>query len=134
MTSTEPVAPAASELAAAVEKARALARAIGECEAFRAFEAAQEALDSDSQLSARLAAVQVREQELRASRAWGGADPEEEKALELEWEDLASQPALLAHLSARDNLQALLREVVVEIGEGIGVDYAAACAPAGGCC
>lgn len=134
MTSAEPVAPAASELAAAVEKARALARAIGESEAFRAFEAAQEALDSDSQLSARLAAAQVREQELRASRAWGGADPEEEKALELEWEDLASQPALLTHLTARDNLLALLREVVGEIGEGIGVDYGAACAPAGGCC
>lgn len=131
MTSTEPVAPA---LTAAVEKARALARAIGESEAFRAFEAAQEALDSDAQLSARLAAVQVREQELRASRAWGGADPEEEKALELEWEDLAGQPALLAHLKARDNLLALLREVVGEIGEGVGVDYGAACAPAAGCC
>ena len=134
MTSTEPLAPAATELAAAVEKARALARAIAESAAFRAFEAAQEALESDSRLSARLAAVQVREQELRASRAWGGADPEEEKALEREWEELASQPALLAHLTARDNLTVLLREVVGGIGEGIGVDYGAACAPARGCC
>jgi cell fate (sporulation/competence/biofilm development) regulator YlbF (YheA/YmcA/DUF963 family) len=133
-TSTEPAATGVSEATAALDKARALARAIGECEAFRAFEAAQEALEGDRELSARLAAVQVREQELRASRAWGGADPAEEKALEREWEELASQPALLAHLTARDNLLALLREVVGEIGEGIGVDYGAACAPAGGCC
>lgn len=120
--------------AAALDRARALARAIGESAAFRAFEAAQEALEADAKLGARLSAFQVREQELRLSRSWGGADPEEVTALEREWEDLATHPVLAAHMAAREELLGLLREVGAAIGEGVGLDYGAACAPAGGCC
>jgi cell fate (sporulation/competence/biofilm development) regulator YlbF (YheA/YmcA/DUF963 family) len=131
MTSTQ--ATATDPTTAAIECARALARAIGESAAFRAFEAAQEALDADRELGTRLSAFQMREQELRLSRTWGGTDPEEERALTREWEDLARHPVLAAHLGAREELLALLREVSEGISEGVGLDYGAACAPAG-CC
>jgi cell fate (sporulation/competence/biofilm development) regulator YlbF (YheA/YmcA/DUF963 family) len=127
-------ATAADPTAAALERARALACAIGESAPFRAFEAAQEALQADADLGSRLSAFQVREQELRLSRSWGGADPEEVRALEREWEDLAKHPVLAAHLAAREGLASLLREVAGQISEGVGLDYGAACAPAGGCC
>ena len=132
MTTTQ--ATAADPTAAALERARALARAIGDSAAFRAFEAAQEALQTDADLGSSLSAFQVREQELRLSRSWGGADPEEVRALEREWEDLAKHPVLAAHLAAREGLASLLREVAGQISEGVGLDYGAACAPAGGCC
>jgi len=132
MTTTQ--ATAADPTAAALERARALARAIGDSAAFRAFEAAQETLQADADLGSRLSAFQVREQELRLSRSWGGADPEEVRALEREWEDLAKHPVLAAHLAAREGLASLLRDVAGQISEGVGLDYGAACAPAGGCC
>jgi len=132
MTTTQ--ATAADPTAAALESARALARAIGESTAFRAFEAAQEALEADAELGSRLKAFQMREQELRLSRTWGRADLEEVRAMEREWEDLAKHPVLAAHMAARKGLAALLREVAGEISEGVGLDYGAACAPAGGCC
>jgi cell fate (sporulation/competence/biofilm development) regulator YlbF (YheA/YmcA/DUF963 family) len=131
MTTTQ---AAVDHTAVALERARALARAIGESAVFRAFEAAQEALESDADLGFRLSAFQVREQELRLSRSWGGADPEEVRALEREWEDPAKHPVLAAQVAARTELLGLLREVAGAIGEGVGLDYGAACAPAGGCC
>ena len=51
MTTTQ--ATAADPTAAALERARALARAIGDSAAFRAFEAAQEALEADADLGFR---------------------------------------------------------------------------------
>lgn len=132
MTSTETKTPAPG--AEALERARTLARAIGESAVFKAFEAAQEALESDRVLNQRVGAFVAREQTLRASRAWGGADPEEEQALEKEWLDLTNQPVLAAFLARREALSALLQDVALAIGEGTGVDYGAACAPAGGCC
>ncbi len=118
----------------ALEQARSLARAIGESAAFRAYEKAQDALDGDVELGKRLSALQMREQELRLTRAWGGAEPDEVRAIEREWEDIAGHPVLASHMEARDRLVELLREVAASISEGIGVDYGTACAPAGGCC
>lgn len=118
----------------ALDRARALARAIGESAAFRAFETAHEALEANADLRAGLAAYQMREQQLRLSRAWGGADPEDERALEREWQVLANQPALAADLAARQKLLVLLREVGEAISDGVGLDFGVACAPAGGCC
>lgn len=119
---------------AALEKARALARAIGESSVFRAFEAAQEALMADREVSQRLQAFQRHQQEVQFARAWGGADPLEEEALEEEWQTLSQMPTLQTYLQAQEGLTALLREVAGVISQEIGIDYGAACSPAGGCC
>lgn len=118
----------------ALENARALAREIGESSAFRAFEAAQEALMADEEVNRKLQAFQARRQEAWFARTWGGGDPAKEEALEEEWRALSRMPTLRANLRAQEELTSLLRDVVEIISQEIGIDYGAACAPAGGCC
>ncbi len=134
MSVTRTEATAMDATTVALDRARALARAIGESAAFRTFEAAQEALEADAELGQRLSAFQTREQELRLARAWGGADPDEVRAMDREWEDLAKHPVMAAHLAAREELLGLLREISGAISAGVGLDYGTASAPAGGCC
>ncbi len=119
---------------AALEKARALARAIGESPSFKAFEAAQEALMADREVNQKLQAFQRRQQEVRFARAWGGGDPAQEAALEEEWRTLSRTATLQAHLRAQEQLTDALRMVAGIISQDIGIDYGAACSPAGGCC
>jgi hypothetical protein len=65
---------------------------------------------------------------------WGGAGPEEQLALEREWQELSRLPTLQASLQAQEALRELFRDVAGGITREIGVDYGAACLPAGGCC
>jgi cell fate (sporulation/competence/biofilm development) regulator YlbF (YheA/YmcA/DUF963 family) len=120
--------------AAALEKARALALAIGESPDFRAFEGAQEALMADREVNRRLQDYQRRQQEVWFARTWGGADSAQEAALEEEWRALSQTPTLRAYLRAQEQLTDVLRAVAGMISQEIGIDYGAVCAPAGGCC
>ncbi len=120
--------------AAALERARALALAVGVSPSFKAFEVAQEALVADREVNRRLEAFQRREQEVRFARAWGGGDPAQDAALEEEWRTLSQTPTLQAYLQAQEQLTDLLRAVAGMISQETGIDYGAACAPAGGCC
>jgi cell fate (sporulation/competence/biofilm development) regulator YlbF (YheA/YmcA/DUF963 family) len=119
---------------AALEKARALARAVGESPSFKAFEATQEALMADREVNRRLQAFQRRQQEVRFARAWGGGDPAQDAALEEEWRTLSWTATLQAYLRAQEQLTDVLRVVAGMISQEIGIDYGAACSPAGGCC
>jgi cell fate (sporulation/competence/biofilm development) regulator YlbF (YheA/YmcA/DUF963 family) len=119
---------------AALERARALARAIGESSAFRAFEAAQQALQDDGALAERLQAFQRRQQELRFAQEWGSTDPAQMAALEEEWSTLSAVPTLQEYLRAQEELTGLLSEVVGVLNGQLGLDYGAICAPAGSCC
>jgi len=120
--------------AAALDAARALARAVGESPSFKAFEAAQEALMSDQEVNRRLQDYQRRQQEVWFARTWGGADPAQEGALEEEWRALSQTPILRVYLRAQEQLTDVLRVVGGMISQETGIDYGAACAPAGGCC
>lgn len=120
--------------AAALDAARALARAVGESPSFKAFEAAQEALMSDQEVNRRLQDYQRRQQEVWFARTWGGADPAQEAALEEEWRALSQTPILRVYLRAQEQLTDVLRVVGGMISQETGIDYGAACAPAGGCC
>jgi cell fate (sporulation/competence/biofilm development) regulator YlbF (YheA/YmcA/DUF963 family) len=120
--------------AAVLECARALAGAIGESAPYQAYKTAQEALTSNGELSARLAAFQKKAQEVQLAQKWGGADPEDERALEHEWRELSRHPTVAAHLAARAPLLRLLQSVSEAISAGAGLDFGDACRPAGGCC
>lgn len=120
--------------AAALDAARALARAVGESQSFKAFEAAQEALMADREVNRRLQDYQRRQQEVWFARTWGGGDSAQEAALEEEWRALSQTPTLRAYLRAQEQLTDVLRAVAGMISQEIGIDYGAACAPAGGCC
>ncbi len=101
--------------AAALDAARALARAIGESGVFRAFEEARDRLMSDIELTRRLRGCQRRRQEFDAARAWGGGDPHEEEALEAEWRGLSGLPVVREYLRTQDDLILLLQEVAALI-------------------
>lgn len=125
---------AGDQQAVALEAARALARAIGESEIFRRFEAAQDAFMRDEPARRRFQAYQVREEELNLAAMWGGPQPDDQVALQREWQQVSAMPALRAYLEARAAVRDLFQEVTGRITEDIGVDYGAACSPAGGCC
>lgn len=132
---TQEQGQAASSLEAiAHDRARALARAIGESPPFQAFEAAQEALLGNAELQARLDAYRSRLQDLQTSRAWGGADRLAEEALEEEWDELSATREVRSYLHAQEALTAFLRQVATIITRETGLDFGAACSPAGGCC
>jgi cell fate (sporulation/competence/biofilm development) regulator YlbF (YheA/YmcA/DUF963 family) len=78
--------------------------------------------------------LQARAQQLRVARMWGGSDRAQEKALQKELDDLADIPTLREFLAAQESLRTLLQDATRKITEEIGVDYGAACSPAGGCC
>jgi cell fate (sporulation/competence/biofilm development) regulator YlbF (YheA/YmcA/DUF963 family) len=121
-------------VAAALEAARSLGRALGESSAFKRFEAAYEVFQADGGARRKLRDFQSRQQELRMAAMWGGGDWGEQEKLEREWETIAAMPSLSDHLRAQEELTALLREATGKISAEIGVDYGAACSPSGGCC
>ncbi len=116
------------------ESARTLAKAVSSSEAFRRFERAQEAFVADTPLRDRLTQLRVRSQQLRMARMWGGADPAQEADLQRDLDTLADVPSLREFYAAQEGLRALVQEITRKITEDIGVDYGAACSPAGGCC
>jgi cell fate (sporulation/competence/biofilm development) regulator YlbF (YheA/YmcA/DUF963 family) len=121
-------------VAAAIDAARSLGRALGESSVFRKFEAAYEVFQADEAARRKLTDFQAKQQELRMAAMWGGADPREQKKLEREWQNISAMPSLSGYLRAQEELTALLRETTGKISEEIGVDYGAACSPSGGCC
>jgi cell fate (sporulation/competence/biofilm development) regulator YlbF (YheA/YmcA/DUF963 family) len=120
--------------AAALDAARALARALGSTPEFRHFETADAAFRADDAARRRLEAFQSRRQELAMAAMWGGADRAQQEELQREWERIAAIPTLRDHMAAQDGMAALFREVTAKITAAVGMDYGAACAPGGGCC
>lgn len=120
--------------AAVKDSARSLAKSIARSSAIRSFEAVQEAFMADKTLQRELQQLQARQQQLRLARMWNGVDRKQEEELEAEWDRLAQVPMLQSYLQAQDELRAFLREITGTISREVGVDFGAACSPAGGCC
>lgn len=116
------------------DAARSLAQTIARSNAMRNFEAAQEAFMANKSLRHELQQLQARQQQIRLARMWNGADRKEEEKLEAEWDKLAQVPVLQSYLEAQDQLRAFLQEITGTISREVGVDFGAACSPAGGCC
>ena len=121
-------------VAAAMDAARALGRALGDSSVFKRFEAAHDAFQADGAARRKLGEFQSRQQQLRMAAMWGGADPKEQENLDREWQNITAIPSLGGYIRAQEELTALLREAAGRISEEIGVDYGAACSPSGGCC
>ncbi len=133
-TKSKRVAPTDERVAAAMAAARSLGRALGESSVFKRYENALEVFQADDAAQQRLRDFQDHQEKYRLEAMWGGADRREEDRLEREWRSLSSMPSLSGFLGAQEELTALLRETVGKISAEIGVDFGAACSPAGGCC
>lgn len=120
--------------AAVKDAARSLAKSLAKSSAMRSFEAVQEAFMADKTLQHELQQLRARQQQIRLARMWNGADRKEEEKLEAEWDRLAQVPTLQSYLQAQDELRAFLQEITGTISREVGVDFGAACSPAGGCC
>ncbi len=116
------------------DAARSLARSIAKSSAMASFEAVQEAFMADKPLQHELQQLQARQQQIRLARMWNGVDRQQEEEIEAEWERLAQVPMLQNYLQAQDELRAFLQEITGTISREVGVDFGAACSPAGGCC
>jgi cell fate (sporulation/competence/biofilm development) regulator YlbF (YheA/YmcA/DUF963 family) len=114
------------------EAARALARAVANSEVFRRFEAAQEQFTRDKKLQQQLRDYEVQQQQARLVRMWTGG--EDGKTSEQQWNSLLENPVLKNYLTCEEELRGLLRDAAGRITSEVGIDYGAACAPAGGCC
>ncbi|GAO01256.1 YlbF family regulator [Anaeromyxobacter sp. PSR-1] len=119
---------------ATMDAARSLGRTIGETSAFKRFEIAFESFCADADAQRRLTDHRTRQLEVQQAATWGGADPSEERRLEEEWAALLALPVVHDYVHAEEHLTSLLREAAERISRGVGMDFGAACAPAGGCC
>lgn len=117
-----------------VKAARDLASAIAESEVFRQFEEAHERFRGDSKLQQQLRDHQARQQQARLARMWNGGDSSEADELERQWDLLLENRVMERYLACEEQLRNLLRDAAGRITNKVGIDYGAACAPAGGCC
>ncbi len=116
------------------EAARALARAIAESPAFRRFEVAQEKFTNDTKLQQQLADYQAQQKQAQLVSLWDGAQANKTINLEQQWNALLKNPVLTEYLDSEAKLRNLLRDATAKITQQVGIDYGAACTPAGGCC
>jgi cell fate (sporulation/competence/biofilm development) regulator YlbF (YheA/YmcA/DUF963 family) len=120
------------EVAAAMEAARALGRALGESAQFKRFEAAHDALQADTEARQKLNEFLSHRQELSMESMFGSTDQAALEKLEQEWQSLSAMPSIISYLHAQEDLLAVLREAAARISQQIGLDYGAACSPSGG--
>lgn len=120
--------------AVVMDKAQALARAIGESAAYKVFRRAHGALMEDDAVRRRFYAYQAQRQEVEFARRAGSAEPAQEAALEEEWRVLSAMPIVQAYLEGQRELTALLKEMASLVNAEFGVDYGAVCTPPGSCC
>jgi cell fate (sporulation/competence/biofilm development) regulator YlbF (YheA/YmcA/DUF963 family) len=118
----------------ALEKARALARALAATAEFRAFEAAHERLRADQGAGTLLRRLQAAEQQVAMLQTWGGMATEALDDLARLRAEVADHPTLKTLFAAQDALLRLFKDAAGIITAEVGVDFGAACSPAGGCC
>lgn len=118
----------------AVEEARGFARILAGTPEFRAFEAAHERLAADQQAGMLLRRLQAAEQQVAMLQTWGGVATDAVEDVARLRAEAAEHPTVKMMFAAQDGLLRLLRDAAGIISAEVGLDFGAACSPAGGCC
>lgn len=124
------------KVATAQDAARALAAAIQEAPAWRAWRHAEEALESDPEAAGLMARYRELAQRYHAAKS-GGADLSGPETMELvEVQDrIQSNDIVRRRDESAAGMAELLREVNAVLSEQLAVNFAATAAPRrGGCC
>lgn len=118
----------------ALEKARALARELAATAEFRAFETAHERLRADQGARTLLKRLQVAEQQMAMLQTWGGVATDALDDVARLRAEVTEHPTLKMLFAAQDALLRLFKDAAGIITAEVGLDFGAACSPAGGCC
>lgn len=123
------VASTETEVRAAI---RALAEALADSEAFRAYEQAAEQLRLDEAAQQAIGAFQSKQQSLQIMLRLNAVSAEDRAELERLQQAFLAQPSVAAYLQAQENLTMVCQAINDVIAQRIGLNFAAACGP--GCC
>ena len=118
----------------AIAEARRFARVLAATPEFRAFEAAHERLAADRDAGGLLHRLQAAEQQVAMLQTWGGVATDALEDLARLRAEAAEHSTIKMLFAAQDGLLRLLRDAAGIISAETGLDFGAACRPAGGCC
>jgi cell fate (sporulation/competence/biofilm development) regulator YlbF (YheA/YmcA/DUF963 family) len=114
------------------QAARDFARVLTETPQFKAFEQANDRLNSDEQAQQVLEAFQAKQQSLRMMLMLNAASAEETAELERLRGAVLADPSVAAYLQAQQDLTAVCHAAADLLTQRIGMSFTAACGP--GCC
>lgn len=114
-------------------EAKELARVLAETPEFQAFEKAQLALRRDSGAQQVILQFQQKQRELQMFGFFGDVEGRQ-RELEILRQRMLDDPTVKEYVKAQEELLTLLQETNQIITQIAGLDFAAACAQAGGCC
>jgi cell fate (sporulation/competence/biofilm development) regulator YlbF (YheA/YmcA/DUF963 family) len=118
----------------ALAQARAFAQVLACAPEFRAFETTRERLAADHDATTLLQRLQDAQQRVAMLQTWGGIATNE--LAELEWlkAQAFEHPVIKSVFEAQAALSKLFDDTAGIISAEVGIDFGAACNPAGGCC
>lgn len=118
----------------ALAKAREFAGVLAGSPAFATFLAVRERFAADQAAQTLWRRLQDAEQEMALLRTWGGAATAQLEALQRFRAEAQAHPAIGALFDAQGAVVTLFERAAETISAEVGLDFAAACRPAGGCC
>lgn len=127
-------AKTSTDIYPAVQAAKRFAAALGKSSEFQRYEEAVLRLRKSSEAQRLLNEFQQEQQNYQMMQSWGGANEESHQRLLKKQDTVLADPVLKDYFQAQEDLVKLLKEVNVFISEQIGIDFAGATKPAGGCC
>jgi cell fate (sporulation/competence/biofilm development) regulator YlbF (YheA/YmcA/DUF963 family) len=113
------------------ELAADLGDAVADLPAYRRFESAREAVQTDADLQERIEAFEQRRQEFVLARQSGEATQKDVREIEQAQRELHAHPEMAEFLEAKEALQERLEALNETISEPLAVDFGG---EAGGCC
>lgn len=120
--------------AAALAQAQAFAKTLAGAPEFRAFETARERLAADRDATILLQRFQDAQQTVAMLQTWGGIATNELAELELVKVQAFENPLIKTVFDSQAALLKLFQDAAGVISAAVGIDFGAACRPAGGCC
>ena len=121
----------ADPAARASDLAGALGEAITDLPAYRAFQDAKEAVESDEEAQERIREFERVREEFMLARQTGDATNEDLRHLQAKQEELHGMPVMSEYLEKQSELELALQELNEEISAPLSVDFGE---KAGGCC
>ncbi len=114
------------------EAATAFAQVLADTPEFRTFDESHHAFKADHAAQNAVQQFEDKQRSLQMMQRLGVLEQNQLDELNRLREEMMSHPTVRTYVEAQDELMRLCQAVVKEISEGIGIDFAGACAPS--CC